>query len=198
VHPESGAVTCLVADVSGKGMAASLLGASLEALSAGPIEVDHPPDGICLRVSRRLFARTPPEKYATAFVARLDRARHRLSWSNAGHNPALLVRADGRCERLEATGPPLGLLAAAEYGSGEVELAPGDLLLVYTDGLTEAVNPADEEFGLARLEAIVCRHIAAPLGALRAGIEGALDEFVAGVPYADDRTLLLLRREAGS
>jgi len=197
VHPESGAVTCLLADVSGKGMAASLLGASLEALAVGPIEVDHAPDGICLRVSRRLFARTPPEKYATAFVARLDPARHRLAWSNAGHNPALLARANGGCERLVATGPPLGLLAVAAYGSAEEELAPGDLLVVYTDGFTEAADPDDEEFGLARLEEVVRRHVSAPLVELRGAIESALDAFVRGVPYADDRTLLLLRREAG-
>lgn len=196
VHPESGAVTCLVADVSGKGMAASLLGASLEALSAGPIEVDHAPDGICLRVSRRLFARTPPEKYATAFVARLDPVRHRLAWSNAGHNPALLARAAGGCERLAASGPPLGLLGASEYGCAEAELAPGDLLVVYTDGFTEAADPDDEEFGLARLEELVRRQVAAPLAEVRGAIESALDEFVRGVPYADDRTLLLLRRSA--
>jgi serine phosphatase RsbU (regulator of sigma subunit) len=194
-HPESGAVTCLVADVSGKGMAASLLGASLEALAAGPIEVDHPPYAICERVSRRLFLRTPPEKYATAFVVRLEPERHRLEWANAGHNPALLVRAAGAIERLGATGPPLGLIAAAGYRGEEVELGPGDLLAVYTDGITEAVGPDDEEFGLARLEALVGAHARAPLAELRAVIEAELDRFVGGVPYADDRTLLLLRRE---
>jgi sigma-B regulation protein RsbU (phosphoserine phosphatase) len=198
VHPESGSVTCLVADVSGKGMAASLLGASLEALSAGPIEVDHPPDGICLRVSRRLFARTPPEKYATGFVARLDPADHRLAWANAGHNPALLVRADGTGERLAATGPPLGLLAVAAYGCREVTLGPGDLLVVYTDGFTEASDPDDEEFGVARLEELARRHVAAPLPELRAAVESALEQFVRGVPFADDRTLLLLRRRAAA
>ena len=193
-HPESGAVTFLIADVSGKGMAASLLGASLEALSAGPIEVDHEPEELCVRVSRRLFARTPPEKYATAFVARLDPESHLLSWANAGHNPALLVRADGTCERLEATGPPLGLLAAATFRRSEVVLGPGDLVVVYTDGLTEAVDPDDEEFGLARLEALVVRHARDPLPVLRQALEEELDGFVRGVPYADDRTLLVLRR----
>ncbi|KAB2969096.1 MAG: SpoIIE family protein phosphatase [Thermoanaerobaculia bacterium] len=195
-HPESGALTLLIADVSGKGMAASLLGASLEALAAGPIEVDHQPDGICVRVSRRLFARTPPEKYATAFVARLDPARHRLAWANAGHNPALLARAPGRIERLEATGPPLGLLERASYGVGEVALDPGDLLVVYTDGITEAIDPEEEEFGLARLEAVIGRHAQDPLAELRLALERALDGFVRGVPFADDRTLLVLRREA--
>lgn len=193
-HPETGLVTCLVCDVSGKGIAASLLGASLEALAAGPIEVGHPPDGIFLRVSRRLYARTPPEKYATGFIAQLDPLTHRLEWSNAGHNTALLLRRSGAIDRLAASGPPLGLLPVAAYRSQATELGPGDLLLVYTDGITEAVDPNDEEFGLERLAAIAGEHRGAPLATLRGAIEHAVDEFVRGVPFADDRTLLFLRR----
>jgi serine phosphatase RsbU (regulator of sigma subunit)/pSer/pThr/pTyr-binding forkhead associated (FHA) protein len=196
IHPESGRVMIFVADVSGKGMAASLLGASLEALTAGPIEVGYAPADLCTRVSRRLFARTPPEKYATAFVARLDPASHLVEWTNAGHNPALKISADGTCERLGTGGPPLGILPAAVFRQSELKLEPGDLLVIYTDGLSEAVNPGDEEFGIERLEAVTrdCRE--RPLGALREAIEEALDDFAAGVPFADDRTLLLLRRVA--
>ncbi len=126
VQPESGIVTCMVCDVSGKGMAASLLGASLEALAVGPIEEGLPPEGICVRVSRRLFARTPPEKYATGFVAQLDPATHRLAWVNAGHNAALLARAAGEVERLTPSGPPLGLLPSAGYqGHATERWVPG-------------------------------------------------------------------------
>jgi sigma-B regulation protein RsbU (phosphoserine phosphatase) len=194
VQPESGIVTCLVCDVSGKGMAASLLGASLEALTVGPIEVGHPPEGICVRVSRRLFARTPPEKYATGFIVQLDPATHRLAWANAGHNAALLVRAAGEVERLTTSGPPLGLLPSASYQGHATELGRGDLLLIYTDGITEATDPDEQEFGLDRLAELVQRHRAAPLAELRQESERALDEFVRGVPYADDRTMLFLRR----
>lgn len=194
VDAERSLVTCYVCDVSGKGMAASLLGASLEALVAGPIEVGHPPDEICLRVSRRLFARTPPEKYATGFVAQLDPAAHRLAWANAGHNTALLVRRSGEVERLVASGPPLGLLPAAEYGARSTELGPGDLLLIYTDGITEAADPDDDEFGIQRLQDLAQRHRGDSLPELRRAIERALDVFVRGVAYADDRTLLFLRR----
>jgi serine phosphatase RsbU (regulator of sigma subunit) len=194
VQPESGIVTCLVCDVSGKGMAASLLGASLEALAVGPIEEGLPPEGICVRVSRRLFARTPPEKYATGFIAQLDPAAHRLAWVNAGHNAALLARAAGEVERLTTSGPPLGVLAGASYQEHATELGPGDLLLAYTDGITEAADPDEQEFGLDRLAELVHRHRAAPLADLRREIERALDEFVRGVPYTDDRTMLFLRR----
>ena len=196
VNAERGRVTCLVCDVSGKGMAASLLGASLEALSAGPIEVGQPPAEIFNRVSRRLYARTPPEKYATGFVAQLDPAGHRLEWANAGHNTALLIRSSGAVERLAASGPPLGLLPVSTYLAHVAEVGAGDLLVVYTDGITEAVDAADEEFGLERLVAVAQRHRAAPLLALRGEIEREVDEFVDGVPYADDRTLVLLRRRA--
>ncbi|HXT51807.1 MAG TPA: SpoIIE family protein phosphatase [Thermoanaerobaculia bacterium] len=197
LHPERGLVTVLVCDIAGKGMAASLLGASLEALAAGPIEVAHPPDEICLRVSRRLFARTPPEKYATGFAAQLDPATHTLAWANAGHNSALLVRAGGEVERLAACGPPLGALPTAAYSTRETTLQPGDLLLIYTDGITEAVAPDDEEFGIQRLADVAQRQRALPLPELRREIERALDDFARGVPYADDRTMLFIRRREG-
>ena len=120
------------------------------------------PTEIFTRVSRRLFARTPPEKYATGFVAQLDPAAHRLEWANAGHNTALLVRASGEVDRLAASGPPLGLLPARPTRRDATELGPGDLLLIYTDGITEAVDADDEEFGLERLAAVASR---APRGA---------------------------------
>ncbi len=194
-HPETGVVTCFIADVSGKGMAASLLGASLEALVAGPIEVSQPPAELSLKVSRRLYQRTPPEKYATAFVGQLDPATHELCWTNAGHNPAILVRREGEIETLGTTGPPLGLLPAATYEMKSVVMAPGDVLLVYTDGLTEASDPDDQEFGLERLIAVTRGHAQLDLPTMREAIETALDEFARGVPFADDRTMLLLRRE---
>ena len=108
----------VIADVSGKGMAASLLAASFDALLMGPIEVGHPPDLLCARVSRRLFMKTPPERYVTAIITALDPGSGRLSYTNAGHNPGLLVRADGSVQRLEANGMPLGLFPVVEYEQG--------------------------------------------------------------------------------
>lgn len=184
----------LLADVAGKGMSASLLTASLEALAAGPIEVGHPPDGICSRLSRRLWARTSPERYATGFVAVLHTDSGRLCWTNAGHNPALLLRAGGGHEQLEATGLPLGLLPEAEYQREERTLGPGDLLVVYTDGVTEAANPAGEEYGLERLLELSRAHAAHGVAALAAALMADLESFADGVPFGDDRTFLLVRR----
>jgi phosphoserine phosphatase RsbU/P len=185
----------VIADVSGKGMAASLLAASFDALLMGPIEVGHPPDLLCSRVSRRLFMKTPPERYVTAFIAALDPGSGRLSYTNAGHNAGLLVRADGTALRLDANGMPLGLFPGVEYEKAEIHLGPGDLVVLYTDGITEAANPTGDEFGLDRLQAVVQKYAQEPLVALAVAIETAVEVFVDGTPFGDDRTLVMLRRE---
>ncbi len=190
-----GELVLVIADVSGKGMSASLLAASLDALLVGPIEVGHPTDAICARVGRRLHARTPIERYCTAIIASLDPKTGVLSYTNAGHNPGLLVRAKGSSERLEGTGLPLGLFEASEYERAEVTLTPGDLVVLYTDGITEAANAEGEEFGLDRLEKVVKEQAEEPLVALAVAIETAVEVFAAERRFADDRTVVILRRE---
>jgi serine phosphatase RsbU (regulator of sigma subunit) len=185
----------VIADVSGKGMSASLVAASLDALLMGPIEVGHPTDAICARVSRRLNARTPPERYATAIIASLDPKTGVLSYTNAGHNAGLLARAAGGCERLEGNGLPLGLFPVAKYERSEVTLAPGDLVVLYTDGITEAANATGEEFGIERLERVVQTYSREPLVALAVAIETTVEVFAEERRFADDRTLVILRRE---
>ncbi|MGD8897470.1 MAG: SpoIIE family protein phosphatase [Acidobacteriota bacterium] len=194
-RPETGEPVIVIADVSGKGMSASLVAASLDALLMGPIEVGHPTDAICARVSRRLNARTPPERYATAIIASLDPKTGILSYTNAGHNAGLLVRADGSSERMDGNGLPLGLFPVAEYDRAELTLAPGDLVVLYTDGITEAANQAGEEFGLGRLEEVVKGQVREPLVALAVAIETAVEVFAEERRFADDRTLVILRRE---
>jgi sigma-B regulation protein RsbU (phosphoserine phosphatase) len=185
----------LLADVSGKGLPAALLTASLEALSVGPIEVGLPPDEICAKLSRRLYSRTSAERYATAFVGVLDVASHTLRYANAGHNPALRVGADGTVTELGATGVPIGLLPVIDYATEEISLGPGDSVVIYTDGITEAANPQGEEYGLGRLQELALRRRASSAEELIETLEQELESFVSGVPYADDRTLLVLRRK---
>ncbi len=189
----------MIVDVSGKGMGAALLTASLEALAASPVASGLAPGEIAPLVSNLLYRRTPLAKYATAMLVSVTvsgAADGRLGYTNAGHNPALLLRAGGAVERLGATGPPIGLLAEASFTQQERTLAPGDLLALYTDGIVEACDPDDEEYGIERLEAFLVAHRAVPLDAIAAGLDQALGGFVRGVPYADDRTLVLLRRES--
>jgi serine phosphatase RsbU (regulator of sigma subunit) len=184
----------IIADVSGKGIAASLLTASLEALMAGPIEVGQPAEEICSKVCRRLFARTPPAKYATSFLAVLEPKTGKLTYTNAGHNPALIVHADGKVEELGPTGLPIGLMEDGNYTEGQTKLGLGDILVLYTDGITEAENPEDEEYGLERLSAVCVEHREKSLDDLAGEIDADLDGFAQGIPYADDRTLVMARR----
>lgn len=184
----------LIADVSGKGMSASLLTASLEALAAGPIEDGHPPDEICRKLSRMLFQRTPLERYATLFLSTLEPATGIFRFTNAGHNPALLLRASGETELLGANGLPIGILKTGSWSCDERVLEPGDLLVLYTDGITEAANAKREEFGTDRLKDICGQSRNLPLEDINQALQRELDQFVAGTPYGDDRTLVLLRR----
>ncbi len=155
-----------IADVCGKGISAALLTAYIEALTTAPIEDGLTPDEVFTRVSRRLYRRTPDERFATAFLAVLDTGTHRVRYANAGHNPAMVVRRQGAVEWLGSTGIPLGLLPVAEYEVGEIDLDPGDLLVLYTDGIVEAIDPDEEEYEVGRLEEVVRQHCDLPLDQL--------------------------------
>lgn len=187
----------LVADVSGKGIGAALLTGALEALTAAALETGDEPEEVCRRVSRLLWERTPVEKYATMFLALLDLESGRMRYANAGHTPGLVVRADGTTGWLESTGMPIGILEQGVFGQAETTLGPGDLVAVYTDGITEAENAGDEEYGPQRLLRLTAGQARLPLVGLAAAVETDLQGFAQGVPFVDDRTLVLLRRRNG-
>lgn len=191
---EPAELALMIVDVAGKGVAASLLTASLEALCAGAIEAGFAPHDAFDRVSSRLYTRTPPEKYATAFLGTLDPASGRLRYANAGHLPGLVLSRDGEPRWLARTGLPLGLLPGSSYAPAETELGAGDLLVLYTDGYTEAENLQAEEFGQDRLLAACAGLRSSPLPAFAAALDAALDTFTGDTALSDDRTLLLLRR----
>lgn len=186
-------VLFFLCDVSGKGAAASLLTAYLEAASAYPIESGSPPDRILSRINDLLEKRSPAESFATAFLGSLDPVTGRLTYASAGHNPALLLRRSGEVERFGRTGLPLGLLAGSDYGSETTALDRGDTLVVYSDGITEAANPSREEFGVERLVETCFRCDRADAMVLR--VSEALETFVEGEPYGDDRTILVVHRD---
>ncbi|MCG6947389.1 MAG: SpoIIE family protein phosphatase [Acidobacteria bacterium] len=192
-HDES-EIVLMLSDVSGKGIGASLLTASLEALSAGPIHDGVPPEEIFRSVSHLLYDRTPPEKYATSFMAAVVPDTGAFSFCNAGHNPGLLLRANGDTEWLESTGMPLGILPEGVFTAGQRKLEVNDTLVLYTDGITEPENPEEEEYGQDRLAAVCVKNRSEPLAELMSAIEEDLYHFVRGVPFLDDRTLVLIRR----
>jgi sigma-B regulation protein RsbU (phosphoserine phosphatase) len=121
-----------------------------------------------------------------------------VRYLNAGHNPGFLLRAAGRVDELPSGGVPLGLLPGSRYQMRETSLEPGDLLCIYSDGITEAESPADEEYGNDRLIDALRRHRAAPLAEVLDAIRGEVGEHGQGRPQGDDQTLVLIRRDAES
>jgi sigma-B regulation protein RsbU (phosphoserine phosphatase) len=197
---EDGRVGLAIGDVSGKGIAAALLMASLRASLRG-VSLDTPRDFAKLmdKVNRLVYEASASNRYATFFFAAYDPATRRLDCVNAGHNPPVLLRcgADGKADviRLEADGPVVGLLPLAPYTEQSVELMPGDLLLMFTDGISEAMTHDDEEWGEERMIASAqsCREKTAD-AALKDVFRDA-DVFTAGAPQHDDMTLLVLKLE---
>jgi len=198
VVERAGGAECvlLVADVSGKGMSASLLTGYLEALTSVPIEAGLAPHEVFNQISGPLLRRTPADRFATVVMAVLTLATGELRWANAGHDPALLIRSSGSREWLDPTGMPLGLIEGAEYRSQETALGPGDLLVLYTDGYTEARNRQSEEFGSDRFSDLCAALRADGLKAIALEIERELDAFCEGSAASDDRTVVMLRRKA--
>ena len=147
-----GRLGLMVGDVSGKGIAAALLMANLQAnvRSQSAMAVDHP-ECMLASVNELFYANSTAGSYATLFFAEYEEGNPVLRYANCGHLPGLVLRADGSRVRLEATGRPLGLFSAWDCGMRECAIGAGDLLLLYTDGVTESFNEAEEEFGEERL-----------------------------------------------
>ncbi|MGD2114128.1 MAG: SpoIIE family protein phosphatase [Acidobacteriota bacterium] len=192
--PAGRELVVVLADVSGKGMAASLLTAALEAMTAGVLEQAETPDVVWRRVNGLLYRRTPPAQYATGILGLIDPVSGRLRYTSAGHQPVLLIRASGAVEELTATGQPLGLLEAPSLAAAAATLDAGDLLVLYSDGITEAADAGGREYGLDRLTRMCAKHREDPLPELAERIEADLQRFVADEPFADDRTLVMVRR----
>lgn len=192
--PETGELAVIIADVSGKGIAASLLTGYVDALCLAYLGEGHPPEEIFNRVSPQMNKKTPAEAFATAFLGLLDPTTGRLVFASGGHDPVALVRASGEIEWLMPTGMPLGIMPAATYTASEATLEPGDTMVLYTDGITEAIDPEEEEFGRERLGDCCIEHRALPVDDLAETIHKTVENFVQGVPYHDDRTLVILRR----
>jgi serine phosphatase RsbU (regulator of sigma subunit) len=189
-----GRVAMVVADVSGKGMPASLLMSSLQARVQ--VLVDDPGDlaDLVTRLNKLTKKNCPANRFITFFICVLNPATGELTYSNAGHNPPLLVRAEGEVEMLEGNGPPLAILGSFEYEQRAVQMNVGDVLVLFSDGVTEAANAEDEEFGEDRLGALVQGRYADGAQGIVNHVTGALAEWTGNGGFADDLTLVIARR----
>jgi serine phosphatase RsbU (regulator of sigma subunit) len=189
-----GRLLLALGDVSGKGTGAALLMTVLRVAVRGHW-ADAGAGEAMARINRTVCQNIPEGKYITFFMARLDPASGRLDYVNAGHNPPVLVRADGKVDLLTEGGMVLGLIDPATYDEGHVELRPGDTLVVYSDGVTETWNAEDEEFGEQGLLDVVRRHVKDDAQSLQDALLMALEHHAPGAKATDDRTLIVLKRE---
>jgi len=192
---DQGRLLLALGDVSGKGTGAALLMTVLRASVRGHWAEATVSEAVS-RINRTVCQNVPTNKYITFFMARLDTASGAISYVNAGHNPPLLVRADGRVDPLQEGGMVLGLFDSVPYAEGRVELRPGDLLVIFSDGVTETWSVEDEEFGEERLARLVVAERALRAEALETRILKEIDLFSGGAKATDDRTLIVLKREA--
>jgi phosphoserine phosphatase RsbU/P len=187
-----GCWSVVMADVSGKGVSSALLAALLQgSLLAGPRD----PDGsarMMSRINRFLIERTEGEKYATLFYATMDESGL-LQWINAGHCAPLLLRRGESLRALDSNALPVGLLEEAEYAAETVQLQPGDRLVIYTDGVSEAQNSDGGFFGDRRVRDILRAHETADYSTLFRALDDALTAFTSGAVQKDDITLLVVQ-----
>ncbi len=180
-------------DVSGKGVSAALIMTSLQAAIHIAMPREEDLAQLTSQVNTLLYSLTSGRKYVTLVLGRYDLRSGLFRYVNAGHLPALLVGPD-RFVRLGPTGRPVGLLPGTTFQVGEACLAPGEQLLLYTDGLTEACDPGEEEFGQQRLEQALAARGPQPPAEIVAGMLDEVERFGRGVPASDDRTVVALRR----
>ena len=191
----TGRLGIVLADISGKGIAAALLMANLQAnLRSRYMVALEDPHQLLQSVNQLFVENTPEDSYATLFYADYDDANHCLRYANCGHNPPLLLHANGDIERLEPTATVLGLFTQWGCEVKKVSLGPGDVLVIYTDGVTEAPNEAGEEFGESRLMKIVGAHKKVEVQEMLSAILADVQQF-SGASQADDLTLVIARAQ---
>jgi sigma-B regulation protein RsbU (phosphoserine phosphatase) len=183
-----------VGDVSGKGAGAALLMANLQASLRTAVGIGVRLSDVVARISDLIYRNTPPEQYITFVVGLYDAASGELRYVNAGHNPPILIRSNGETELLDVGGLILGCLPGSQYEEGVVKLQPGDLVMMFTDGISEAMNDEDEEYGEERIKEFIVRNRALPCTEILSTLEADVVAFCGREPNEDDSTFLIARR----
>src|SRR5262245_1812812 len=197
IEKSDGRHVVALGDVSGKGTGAALLMSSLHAAVRAHTRTRLSASEVVSEINQYIYDNTASNRYVTLFYSELDPRSHQLTYINAGHNPPLLVRAAGDVTRLDIGGFPLGITPFGDYREGWVELEPGDVLVIYSDGATESLDEKGEEFGEARLIELVQKFRARTAAGLRDRIDEALTKFVGNAETVDDLTLVILKRKSG-
>jgi hypothetical protein len=173
----------------------ALLMSSLHAAIHAQIVAKSTLDETITSVNEYLAENTPSNRFVTLFAAELDPATGKIRYINAGHNPPLVGRSDGSVVQLGSGGLPLGIMSGAQYEAGEMELNKGEALVVYSDGVSEAVNLKEEEYGIERLTEVVRKNLSASAAGIRDKVESSLSSFTETAPANDDITLVIVKRK---
>ena len=193
---EENRVVLAVADVAGKSIPAAMLMATFQASLKTLSTAQVPLPELASNMNRYAYGNSQGGlRFTTAFLAEYDTLRRTLDYINAGHNNPILRRASGQIERLDVGGLPLGIMPEIKYQSGSVTLAPGDWLIIFTDGLVEAENARQEEYGETRLLAALERYKSVEPRELLKQLMADVDLFVGNTPQHDDVTCMLLKSE---
>jgi serine phosphatase RsbU (regulator of sigma subunit) len=183
-----------VGDVSGKGTGAALLMSSLHAAVRAQSQTRSSIGEVVGEINQYIYENSPPNKFLTLLYGELDPATGTLSYSNAGHNTPLLVRRTGELVRLDKGGLPIGLMPGTGYSEGVESFGSGDVLVIYSDGITESINEIDEEFGEARLIEVVKNNLNRSASSIRDRIDESLSRFVGTAAPIDDMTLMIIKK----
>ncbi|MBI4854761.1 MAG: SpoIIE family protein phosphatase [Acidobacteria bacterium] len=194
IHRKNGRILLALGDVSGKGMGAALMMSSLHAALHAQAQTPLRPAQIVTEINKYIFASSPDNKFLTLFCAELDVITGELFYSNAGHNPPILVSKDGNHKLLESGGLPIGITDEITYETNTTLINPGDVLVIYSDGITDSVNERDEDFGENRLIEVIRRYRTRTASKLRDQIEGAIAEFMGPCAPIDDTTIVIVKR----
>jgi sigma-B regulation protein RsbU (phosphoserine phosphatase) len=179
-----------IADIAGKGLPAALLMSNLQAAVRAFAQDSTSPSSICTSVNRLLCRNMAPGRFATFCYARIDVPNGRITFSNAGHNPPLLVRANGSVEKLSGGGMVLGVFPDIAYEQVELSLQPKDRLVFYTDGISEALDGNGEEYGDDRLAEVAARARTLDAAGLKDALLNDVTQFADG-KFQDDATLIV-------
>jgi len=185
-----------IADVSGKGVSASLLMASLRANLHAEVHAGYDLGAMVVKLNDFVHLSSSINQFITFFFCELDKKTGEMRYINAGHNPPFVIKKTGEVGYLDSCGLCLGMLPSVTYDLKTVAIDPGDILLLYTDGITESRNKVNEEFGVDRLTAIIRKHGKVSAFNLAQTILKELDDFTAKADPADDRTLVVVKRTA--
>jgi sigma-B regulation protein RsbU (phosphoserine phosphatase) len=189
-----GSLVMAVGDVSGKGTGAALLMSSLHAAVRAQSQARSSISEVMGEINQYIFENSPPNKFLTLLYGELNTETGQLTYSNAGHNTPMLLRRSGEVVKLDRGGLPIGLMPGVAYQEDTVSFEPGDVLIIYSDGITESIDEKDEEFGETRLLDVVKNNLTRSASGIRDRIDEALSRFVGTTAPIDDMTLMIIRR----